>query len=191
MDSRSLPQNKPPFVLDILAKFRHFTQRKHADDPVIFVTNKGYYYDEEVMLSILAPSLAINMAGERWSVAVNMQLRHALWRATTAVIRSLPTRPKRFDTSWTLLGGTCDSWKTEAARSHDTVDIVRREKGNAIQERERAEEWEREVVEGRERKRQVEKGWRWLIAARRTTGRTLQMEIGGEGRKREREWLPA
>ena len=69
-----------------------------AVDLATFVVNGRYHYDEEVMLNILALSLAVNMAGERWSVAVNAQLCHARSHASTVVIWALPSQTQTFST---------------------------------------------------------------------------------------------
>ena len=47
------------------------------DTPGTFVTNEGYYCDEEVKRNLLGLRITIQLAGEWRSVVVNSRLRHA------------------------------------------------------------------------------------------------------------------
>ena len=58
--------------------------KKRDDDLGTLVANRGYHWDEEVVMSILAPKLADVVAGEPRPDVVNTRLDHAHSRGTTS-----------------------------------------------------------------------------------------------------------
>ena len=70
------------------------------------------------------------------------------------------------------------------------MDITRRERGNTIQERERMNECDRDVVEGREANRWLEEAKKRLAGARLRHRHELQQQkdtqVGGRKRKEEK-----